>query len=348
MDDNAEEEWLENYRRSLLERNQTELEAKRQTIEKFKSHCKELGLKLDDGDFEFIPTIGVVAKHPNILSLLDPEIRRDKEGLVSCEELFSRYEKSVTNPGYLCGEENMVMLNQVFRRGLSSHGNWAPRFVDELWRLDEPEIDAYISLDFDRVRVNVDNSCYFEEDTWYGAPFRKVIRSIPDGSTYLRPPQDLKQEHVAIFFASTYSLEMHWNTKGKLRTFQALEFRNDDIRLERNGAHVHPAKYLHAEYDLEAERFVHFDGAVQYYSETDYLLRRDSDFQKNVSRGDLIKADSEKAFRFNGDVSHEIWTKFTSHFLTGDPLVIEYFSGAYPPNVEEALARMRQHRDGCP
>jgi len=338
-------EWFEKYRKTLLEQNQRKLEEKRQTIEEFKSHCSGIDLSLEDDNFEFIPPIGVVATHPDILCALDPNLHRDKEGLVACENLFARYTKSNVNPGYLYSKNYMVMLSQVFRRGMSSHANWAPRFVDEFWDLDEPEIESYISLDFDRVRVNVDNSCYFERDTWYGAPFSESIQTIPDGSVWLRPPQDLKQEFVAFFFASTYSLEVHWNTKGRFRTFQALEFKNEDVTLEHKGQEVHPARYLHAEYDLDIEAFVHFDGAVQYYQESEYLLRRGTNFHQNVNQGYFVKAESHKAFKLNGVVPIETWVKFCSHFLTGDPLVIEYFSGVYPPHISEALERMRQQGD---
>jgi len=80
----------------------------------------------------------------------------------------------------------------------------------------------------------------------------------------------------------------------------AIEFKNDEIQVNRYGTTVHPVKYLHAEYDLNAERMVHFDGAIQYYPTDEYLIRRDSSFQQNVSHGDLIKANSEKAFKLNG------------------------------------------------
>jgi len=296
--------------------------------------------------FEFIPTIGVVATQPNLLEKLDPELHRGKEGLVDCVQLFGHYTKSNVNPGYLYAENYMVMLSSVFRRGMNGGANWAPRFVDEFWRLDDPGIESYISLDFNRVRINVDDICYFEEDTWYGAPFREDIRSIPDRSTYLRPPQDLKPELVASVFNSIYSLEVFWRTKGKFRTFQALEFKNDDITIDHNGQQVHPARYLHAEYDVEAGSFVHFDGAVQYYANVDYLIRRDTNFQQNMRHGHMIKAASEKAFKLNGRISVELWVKLCSHYCTGNPLVIEYFSGAYPQHIVDALDLMRRHRDG--
>lgn len=329
-DTQTESEWLESYRRSLLEQNKRELDAKRQTIEDFRHYCQGLGIVLAEEQFKFIPPIGVVATHPNLLEKLDPWLHRDKEGLVDCAQLFGRYAKSKVSPGYLYGEKYMVMLSPVFRRGMNGGANWAPRFVDEFWRLDDPGVESYISLDFDRVRVNVDDTYYIEADTWYGAPFREAIESIPDGSTYLRPPQDRKPELTAFFFDSTYSLEVFWSTKGNFRTFQAIEFKNEDVTIERNGQQFHPARYLHAEYNVEAGSFVHFDGAVQYYANADYLIRRDTNFQQNVSHGHISKAASEKSFKLNGLVSVELWVKLCSHYCTGNPLVMEYFSGAYP------------------
>lgn len=347
MDDaQNENDWLENYRRSLLERNSRELYARRQSIEDFRQYCQGFGIALEETQFEYIPAIGVVAIHPNLLEVLNPELRRDKEGLVDCVQLLDHYTKSDINPGYLYAEKYMAMLSSVFRRGMNGGANWAPRFVDEYWRLDDPGIRSHILLDFDRVRVNVDNTCYFEEEAWYGAPFREAICSIADGCTYFRPPLDLEPRFVAILFNSTYSLEILWSTKGRYRTFQALEFKSDGTTIERNGQHVHPARYLHAEYDVEAESFVHFDGAVQYYAHADYLKRRGPDYQQEVNQGRRIKAASEKAFKFDGRIPVEVWVRLCSHYCTGNPLVIEYFSGTYPQHIVDALDRMKQCRDG--
>ena len=58
MSDMADQrELFEKYRKSLFKRNENELEAKRQTIEEFKAHCRAIGLFLEDGNFEFVPPI---------------------------------------------------------------------------------------------------------------------------------------------------------------------------------------------------------------------------------------------------------------------------------------------------
>ncbi|MHA1615678.1 MAG: hypothetical protein ACTSYJ_12600 [Candidatus Thorarchaeota archaeon] len=345
MYNNEDDDWLKRYRNTFILSSQEELNSVHKMVEEFKSYAKGFGLELDTSNIEFVSTIGVVAKHPNILGILDPQIHRDKEGLVACSDLYNRYRKISVNPGYLAGDNYMVMLNKVFRRGMRSYNNWAPRFVDEFWKIDEPETDAYISLDFNRVRVNVDNRRYIEMDTWYGAPFQEKIRSIPDGSVYLRPPQDLRHTDIMFMFAATYSLEVFWSTKEQLRTFQALEFKTDDVSREKNGKDMHPAKYLHAVYNINSEQFEHFDAAVQYYSDEEYFLRRDRNFRQNVGQGNRVKAISEKAFKLNGHVATDLWVKLTSHYLSGDPLVLEYFTGTLPAHVIKALNRMRQQRD---
>ena len=343
--DHDYDEWFKRYRESVQEKGRMEIEAHRDTIERFQAHCHGLGLDLTDNDFEFIATIGVVANSPNIVQVLDAHAVADKDGLLRCTELFSRYRKSAMNAGYLYGENYILMLSPIFRRGMNPSGNWAPRFGDEFWGLDDPNVDSYIALDQNRVRINVDNRCYMEADTWFGAPFRESIRSIPDGSTYLRPPQYLKRELVAFFFASTYSFEVFWSTKGNFRTFQALEFKNEDVTIKLEGEALRPARYLHAEYDLAAEKFVHFDGAVQYFDPNEYFVRRDITFEKNVSQGYLMKARSHKVFKLNGIVQQEDWVNLCSHFCSGDPLVIEYFSGAYPAHITEAVERLRSNLD---
>lgn len=340
------DEMMARCRKSVEEECRIELEAHRETIERFQAHCHGLGLDLADDNFRFVAPIGVIACSPNIVQVLDARAIPDKEGLLPCADLFSRYRKSVVNPGYLYGDNYMLMLTPLFRRGMSLGGNWAPRFVDEFWALDDPNIKAYIALDQHRVRISVDDRCYMEADTWFGAPFGNSISAIPDGSTYLRPPLDIKQDLVAFVFASTYSLEVYWSTKRNLRTFQAIEFKNDDITVSLQGDVCHPARYLHAEYDLTTKHFIHFDGAVQYFRPDEYRVRRDVTFEQNVNLGHAVKARSVKAFKLNGVVSNKVWVNLCSHFCAADPLVIEYFSGAYPSHVTEAIERLRSHGGG--
>jgi len=335
------QEWIESYRRQLLREKEEKLNSKKEVISSFKEHCLSKDIALNDCDFDYIPTIGVIAKYPNILTKLNPALLPDKEGLVDCNTLFNLYEKKKFNPGYLYGDDYIAMVSPVFRRGMHGVNNWAPRFVDKLWNIEDPSIDSYISLDYDRVRINVDDSCYFEFDTWYGAPFDQDISSIKDSPTNLRPPLDIQKELVSFFFNNAYALDIIWSTKGNIKSFQALEFKDESIKIDINNIEYYPARYIHAEYDLSNSVFRHFDGAIQYYNEKEYFERRDSNFNHNVKKSSKIKAMSVKTFKFNGKITLTMWTEFCSHFLTGNPLIFEYFSGSYPNYILDALEKLR-------
>ena len=235
----------------------------------------------------------------------------------------------------------MAMASPVFRRGMHGVNNWAPRFVDEFWSLNLEGIDAYLSLDQNRVRVNVDNSSYMEEDTWFGAPFNEEISEIADGVSHLRPPFDLDDQYLDFLFNDAYALDICWSTKGSIKSFQGLEFKGPKKVIENNGSTFHPVRYIHAEYDLQKCEFRHFDGATQFHTAEEYFTRRDSNFRHNVKDNTKIKPKSVKSFKLNGSVPVEMWTELSSHFFANNPLIHEYFSGGYPPHLVDKIEKIR-------
>lgn len=94
---------------------------------------------------------------------------------------------------------------------------------------------------------------YKEFDTWYGAKFSENIELIPDGIVHLRPPLDLDNSFVSLFFNNTYSLDIKWSTKGKIKTFQSEEFKTEDVFILHNRNIVYPVRYVHAEFDLDTK-----------------------------------------------------------------------------------------------
>lgn len=336
-----EHEWLENYRRELKQQNKMMLSKYEKVINDFVQHCKSINVVLDSESFSFTPTIGVVCEHPNILSKLVPSLTQDKEGLYSWGELSTFFKINGFNSGYFYAQNFMAMASPVFRRGMHDINNWAPRFIDEFWGLSMEGIEAYLSLDLNRVRVNVDNSCYMEADTWFGAPFNEDIAEIADGVSHLRPPFDLDESYLDFLFNDAYALDICWSTKGSIKSFQALEFKGPKNVIQKNGDTFHPVRYIHAEYDLNKSEFRHFDGATQYHTPEEYLVRRDSNFRHNFKEDKKIKPESIKSFKLNGSVSVELWTELSSHFFASNPLVHEYFSGSYPPHLADALGKIR-------
>jgi hypothetical protein len=219
--------------------------------------------------------------------------------------------------------------------------NWAPLFIDLFWGFNASGIEKWIALDPDRVRIDVGASAYVELDTWYGPPFNRDVMQIAPGNVKLRPPGDLSPTRVDMLFAGAYCVDVKWAVSDEVRTFQALEVKSEDVQIEVDGVGFHPARYLHAEFDVRQGTFRHFDGALQFLSGAEYAARRDSDFNINVKGTEHVKPRSKKLFKLNGSISVDTWVELSSHFFAGNPLIFEYFSGALPDHTQDVLDRIR-------
>jgi hypothetical protein len=299
------------------------------------------GVILNAGSFEYIPTIGIVAKAQGIARALLGPIRTERDGLLPFNEIANRFPVSPLTEGCFAGPEFVLMAHPYYRRGMHPVNNWAPRFIELFWRFEGPNIEKYIALDENRVQIDVSGLGYFEADTWYGAPFHKDIRYIKLGIAKLRPPLDLESRHVSFFFADAYCLDIKWSESNGIKSFQALEMKTEKIQINIGGQHYFPARYLHAEFDLWANCFTHFDGAIQLLTEEEYFQRRDSDFNMTMKNLAHIKARSSKVFKINGPLKTADWVEFCCHFYAANPLTFEYFSGEYPQYITEALQKIR-------
>jgi hypothetical protein len=340
------EDYKKKYLENLLTEEKQQLSENLEIILGFKKYILTKGIELKDENFKYLQTIGIVAEYPNILGYLEPELINDKEGLLDFTLLDKKFEKKRFSNGYHYANNYMAMAHHYFRRSFYHANNFAPRFIELYWGFQDPEIDQYIALDFDRVRINVDDSMYMEFDTWYGAQFDKDISKIGDGIGKLRPPLDIEDFLVSFFFKNAYSLDTKWATKDGIKSFQAEEFKTDEIKILKDGVEYFPVRYIHAEYDLNKGYFRHFDGAIHFYTTEEYYSRRDSDFNYNDKSNNYIKTLSQKLFKMNGKVSVETWIKFTSHFFSGNPLILEYFEGQYPKHIQEMLEKVRTESDG--
>lgn len=329
------------YFQRLKEEEREELANNADILNSFKNFIAKKGIQLFDENFKFFRTIGIVAIYPNIVSYLHPNLICDKEGLFDFNILCCTFSKNEYGNGYLNGENFMLMAHPYFRRGFYEGNNYAPSFIDLFWNCNNSGIETYISIDTDRVRINVDDTFYFERDTWYGAKFEKNIEFIPDGNVKLRPPSDIDKHIVSFFFADAYSLDIKWSTKNGIKSFQAEEFKTENIKLLKNEIEYHPVRYIHAEYDLNKKHFRHFDGAIHLYTECEYYGRRDSDFNYNNKNKNHIKTLSQKLYKMNGVIDIAALIEFSCHFLTGNPLAFEYFEGKYPSYINEMLEKVR-------
>jgi hypothetical protein len=329
------------YLESLIEEEKEELAKHAEQINSFKEFMARKGIHLSEDNFKYLQTTGIVAIYPNIISHLHSGLRADKEGLFAFNSLCQNFERRGFVNGYLYGSKFMLMAHPYFRRGFHAVNNYAPRFVEFFWNFEDGNIEKYISLDKDRVRINLDDRTYMELDTWFGAKFNRNINEIPDGIVKVRPPTDLRESLIFFFFRDTYSLDIKWATKGDIKSFQAEEFKTESIRITKDSIEYYPVRYVHAEYDIERGYFRHFDGAIHFYTESEYYARRDTEFNYNSKKTTHIKTLSEKLFKMNGNIGIDTWIEFTSHFLTGNPLIFEYFEGEYPQYIKEMIEKVR-------
>jgi hypothetical protein len=336
----TDDEILENYRKQLVEEQQEELIKNSSLIQSFIDFCNSKQLLLTLDNFNYVQIIGIVAEYPNIVSLLNQKVLTDKEGLVEVNIVDKEFQTEPFTSGFYYSEKYMVMAHPYFRRGFHENNNFAPRFIDVFWNYKKNNIQKYISIDNDRVRINVDNSMYKEKDIWYGAKFKKSIADIENGIIKLRPPLQLERTYIDFFFGSTHSLDIKWSSKDGIKVFQVEEFKTEKIKIIKNGSEYFPVKYLHAEFDSNAGTFRHFDGAIHFYTEEEYYQRRDNDFNYNNKNGLQLKTLSQKLFKVNGEVAIDEWVELVSQYLTGNPLVFEYFEGKLPDRIIDMIDKI--------
>lgn len=332
---------MEKYMKSMADDARLELEKSGKLIERFTQVAASNGVMLNSSAFNYISTIGIVATAPGLARKLLKIPQSERDELFVFDEIAQRFPPNRFQVGYFVGKDYMLMAHPCYRRGMHPMANWAPRFVDLFWQFDSPSVKKYIAIDEDRVRINIDGSAYIEADTWYGAPFNKDISKIENGTIKLRPPLDLESHYINFFFAQTYCLDIKWSEAGRIKTFQALEIKTQDTQIVIDDQTYFPARYLHAEFDLSTGFFRHFDGAIQFFTEEEYLRRRDSDFNITFKNYDHIKARSKKVFKLNGSLTVDSWVEFGCHFFTANPLTFEYFTGAYPEYITDIVTRVR-------
>ena len=332
---------MEQYFKVMADHARSELERSTGLIECFTQMAASKGIALDSNSFSYIQKIGIVASAPGLAIKLLGVIPKERDGLFPYEEIAKRLQPSRFQKGYFVGSDYMLMAHPYYRRAMHPKNNWAPSFVAIFWGLDSSNIKKYIAIDEDRVRVNVDDSTYVELDTWFGAPFDEDIRKIKDGTVKLRPPLDISSGYIDSYFAQAYCLDIKWSASGNIKTFQALEVKTQEVQVVIDNQTYFPARYLHAEFDLSSGEFRHFDGAIQLFTEDEYLRRRDEDFNITFKNLEHIKARSKKLFKLNGQLPVHLWCELCCHFFTGNPLTFEYFTGAYPEHVVDMVTKLR-------
>jgi len=198
------------------------------------------------------PATGITAKRYNLLETIAPDIEYCKDGLVDVEAVLAQFKMYPFSPGNFRNENFICFANRLFRRSYSHHNNYAPHFLGHFLNYARNSVNSSrLALDRDRVRIDLNGGTYEERDTWYGAPFNQQINDIPDGNIKLVTPPEFNEHYLNMFCASVVSLFIRWSTKGNTKTFYAEAFKTADVLVEFGEDILHPARYIHAEFDLE-------------------------------------------------------------------------------------------------
>lgn len=344
MSTNEFDELRKRWRESLEQEARQQLEENAEVINEFIAYAFRYGVVLQKSDFSYIQTIGVIVKYPDIVRRIHLELVTDKDNLVKFSLLDALFTKHAMGRGYLFAENHILFAHPFFRRQYHRNNNYAPRMIEYLWDFKEEHVELSVAFDWDRLRINISNCFCLEFDTWYGAKFDKKIDTIPDGISKLVPPPELEQSDVEIFFGNVKALNIKWTTSQNVRTLVAEEIKCENEIIVWNGEKYHPVKYIHSEYDMNKQCFIHLDGAIHLYTENEYALVEREDMNYNQKGKVNVKSKSVKLFKMNGSIDLEIWQLYVSQFFCEDPLIFEYFEGRYPDYINDILKKLSIER----
>ena len=150
----AENDYIEEYQKQLLIEQEEGLNNKSDFIQQFIKYCQTKNIIITEGDFAYSHAVGVTANLPDIIKQLDPNLIPDKEGLFEFSALTARFKTLPFAPGTLILKDYILLADSLFRRDFSKIANFAPRFIELFWKFNQHNIQKYISLDVNRVRLN--------------------------------------------------------------------------------------------------------------------------------------------------------------------------------------------------
>lgn len=335
-------EMQQQYLNRLEEERISELAKAEGLIQAFVSSLDRSEIPISGISFDYYPTTGVSATLSGLVPLLFPEMLPTKDGLYLTAELLQEFRLLMFSDGDFRADNFICFSHHFFRRGYSLNNNYAPHFLSIfLLYASSSSNSTLLALDENRIRIDVDGGAYMERDTWYGAPFDQDISQISDGNVKLAVPPEFDEFDRRLLCGSVVGMSVRWSTLGNIKTFYAEAFKDANILIEYDDDILHPARYIHAEYNLTKGCFTHMDGAIHMYDDTDYHKRVHSDINHNDKSDFQIKGKSKKLFRIDGEIEQEDWSNLCCHFMTKNPLMIEYFTGALPEKVQEVREKIK-------
>lgn len=112
------EEIMARHALHVMEEAQGELKRAAPQIEKFTAIAASKGVALDARSFEYVQTIGVVAKASGLAKALLEPIQAKRDKLLSFSEIAKKLQPSPYQAGCFVGTDYMLLAHPFFRRNM--------------------------------------------------------------------------------------------------------------------------------------------------------------------------------------------------------------------------------------
>jgi hypothetical protein len=196
-------------------------------------------------------------------------------------------------------------------------------------------IEYYYSHKCDYFGIAIDKDLLLEQ-RYYKYIFTKAYIRGPKGisikilqnDNFPEDPSGTVTEHSRINNDPSKELafplskiQAMWSYRNKIKTVQIEELVPIDTCFFKEEQFI-ANRYIHARWDVNKEKIIHFDGAVRLYDKTNYHRRIENNSDlKHMN----IKASYKKLFRIDAEMDLLTWCDLTSRFFYNNELIEEYF-----------------------
>lgn len=308
----------------------------RRLIEEFITFCSEKGVVLTENNFEF-DTYNVFVKKENIVLKLNKDLEI-KDNLINWAILKEDFMVDESNPNFLKSKNYALLLHPLFDM-LNIYG-YTPSLIDVIYDIGANK-DFSIAVDLDKIRININEEIDRPLAGW-GAKYKREIDNIDNDISHYYHEENYSKKILNLCFSNSYSLDVKWETREDIKTFQAEELKIEDFQINYKNSTFYPARYFHSTYLLQEKYFNHLDGAIHLYNEEEYLMRINNSLNFNKNSTKKIKPLSIKLFKINGKIDLNEWENLTSKFYAGNPYIVEYFEGVFPESTKKLIDRLNK------